>query len=111
MDIRPVADGFAVSGQIQPDDIREIAAAGYKTVISNRPDSEDGAVPHEEIRKAAEAAGLEFHYIPVVSGAVTADDVTEMASALENAKQPVFAYCRSGTRSANLYGLVQQAKR
>lgn len=111
MDIRPVADGFAVSGQIRPEDVSEIAAAGYKTIIANRPDSEDGAVPHEAVRKAAEAAGLEFHYIPVVSGAVTADNVTDMAAALEKAKRPVFAYCRSGTRSTNLYGLVQQAKR
>jgi uncharacterized protein (TIGR01244 family) len=111
MDIRPVADGYAVSGQIQPSDVEEIAAAGYKTIIANRPDSEEGAVPHADIKKAAEAAGLEFHYIPVISGAVTADNVNDMAAALENAKSPVFAYCRSGARSTNLYGLVQQSKR
>ncbi len=110
MEIRPVADGFAVAAQITPEQVKEIVAAGYKTVISNRPDTEDGAVPHDDIRKAAEAAGLDFHYIPVVSGAITPDNVSDMAAALGEVATPVLAYCRSGARCANLYGLVQQMK-
>jgi uncharacterized protein (TIGR01244 family) len=110
MEIRPIADGFSVTGQITVDDVKTIADAGYKTLISNRPDSEDGAVPHDDIRKAADAAGLKFAYIPVVSGAMTADDVRDMARALDEAAAPVLAYCRSGTRCTNLFGLVQQMK-
>src|SRR5690349_8487283 len=78
MDIRPIADGFAVTGQITARDVKTIAEAGYKTIISNRPDSEDGAVPHGDIEKAAEAAGLKFVYLPVVSGAMTTDNVRDM---------------------------------
>jgi protein tyrosine phosphatase (PTP) superfamily phosphohydrolase (DUF442 family) len=33
-----------------------------------------------------------------------------MADALRDLEGPVFAYCRSGARSTNLYMLVQQAK-
>jgi uncharacterized protein (TIGR01244 family) len=110
MEIRPIADGFSVTGQITVDDVKTIADAGYRTLISNRPDSEDGAVPHDDIRKVAEAAGLTFAYIPVVSGAMTADNVRDMAAALDEAEAPVLAYCRSGTRCTNLFGLVQQMK-
>jgi uncharacterized protein (TIGR01244 family) len=110
MEIHSIADGFSVTGQITADDVRTIADAGYKTLISNRPDSEDGAVPHDDIRKAAEAAGLGFVYIPVVSGAITADNVRDMKAALDQAESPVLAYCRSGARCTNLFGLVQQMK-
>ena len=110
MDIRPIADGFAVTGQITARDVKTIAEAGYKTIISNRPDSEDGAVPHGDIEKAAEAVGLKFVYLPVVSGAMTTDNVRDMAAALDEAETPVLAYCRSGTRCTNLFGLVQQMK-
>jgi uncharacterized protein (TIGR01244 family) len=110
MDIRAIADGFSVTGQITADDVRSIADAGYKTLISNRPDSEDGAVPHDDIRKAAEKAGLTFAYIPVVSGAITADNVRDMAAELDGAQKPVLAYCRTGGRCTNLFGLVQQMK-
>jgi uncharacterized protein (TIGR01244 family) len=110
MDIRQVADGFSVTGQISSRDVKTIAEAGYKTLISNRPDSEDGAVPHGDIEKAAEAAGLKFVYLPVVSGAMTTDNVRDMAAALDEAETPVLAYCRSGTRCTNLFGLVQQMK-
>ena len=110
MEIRPIADGFSVTGQITTDDVKTIADAGYKTLISNRPDSEDGSLPHDNIRKAAERAGLNFVYIPVVSGAITADNVRDMKSALDQAQAPVLAYCRSGGRCTNLFGLVQQMK-
>lgn len=110
MDIRPIANDFAVSAQITADEVREVAAAGYRTIISNRPDAEQGAVPHDEIEKAATAAGLQFRYIPVVSGAITPQNVEDMAAALADVEGPVLAYCRSGGRCTSLYGLVSKMK-
>jgi uncharacterized protein (TIGR01244 family) len=110
MQIRELANGFAVTGQITATDVAQIAALGFKTLISNRPDSEMGAVPHDDIRAAAEAAGLAFHYIPVVSGQITRENVIDMAAALKGADQPVLAYCRSGGRCTNLYGLIQSIR-
>jgi uncharacterized protein (TIGR01244 family) len=112
MDIRRISDDYAVSAQIQPQDVASIKAAGFKSVICNRPDNEDPGQPsHEAIQKAVEEAGLAFKWAPVISGQMTADNVAEQAVALEELPGPVFAYCRSGTRSANLYAGVQQMKR
>ena len=36
--LRTIAPDYAVAGQLQPDDMHEIARAGYKAVINNRPD-------------------------------------------------------------------------
>ncbi len=110
MEVRPIADGVAVAGQIKADDVETIAGLGFRTLISNRPDSEEGAVAHEQIRLAAEKAGMAFHYIPVVSGAITPDNVRDMAQAMASAERPILAYCRTGGRCTNLYGLVEQLK-
>ncbi|RWB76970.1 MAG: TIGR01244 family phosphatase [Mesorhizobium sp.] len=109
MEYRQISDDYSVSGQIQPEDIAAIKDAGFKTVICNRPDNEQPGQPSaDSIKAAAEAAGLAFRYIPVISGQLTMDNVEDQAQALDDLEGPVFAYCRSGARSANLYGLIQQ---
>ncbi|MEX0957475.1 MAG: TIGR01244 family sulfur transferase [Rhizobiaceae bacterium] len=108
MDIRQVAQDFSVSGQIDPADIATIKAAGFRSIICNRPDHEDGAVPHQTIEAAAREAGLAFRYIPAVSGQLTMTDVDDTATALNDLEGPVFAYCRSGARSTNLYMMAKQ---
>ncbi|MBS9719511.1 TIGR01244 family phosphatase [Tianweitania sp. BSSL-BM11] len=111
MNIKDIASDYSVSAQIQASDIAELKAAGFKSVICNRPDNEDPGQPSvEEIRSAAEAAGLEFRHVPVISGQMTAENVQEQAQAFEALPKPVFAYCRSGTRSANLYNYMQGMK-
>ncbi len=111
MEYRTITDAYAVAGQITPEDVPAIKAAGFKSVICNRPDNEQPGQPAADAVKAAvEAAGLEFRYIPVISGQITGENVEDMAEALGTLKEPVFAYCRSGARCTNLYMLVQQAK-
>ncbi len=106
MEIRQITEGIAVAGQLSTADIPAVAAMGIRTLISNRPDSESGTVPHEEIEAAARSAGIAFHYLPVVSGSITPDNVADMAALLNRAEQPVLAYCRSGMRCANLLQLI-----
>lgn len=108
MEIRQIDENFAVAGQITADHVPAIADAGFKSVVCNRPDSEDGAVPHDEIEQAVRAAGMEFRFIPVVSGAISHENAVDMAAALNDIPGPVLAYCRSGGRCANLYMLMQQ---
>lgn len=108
MEIRKLNDDFAVAGQITPDQVPAIARAGFRSLVCNRPDNEDGAVRHDAIQAAAKSAGLEFRFIPVVSGAIDEKNVRDMAAALKSLPTPVLAYCRTGGRCMNLYGLVQQ---
>lgn len=111
MEYRPITDDFSVSGQISADQISTIKAAGFKSIICNRPDHEQAGQPTaDEIREAAEEAGLTFRHIPVISGQpATPEDVAAMAAALDEMEGPVFAYCRSGARSTNLFIAAQEA--
>ena len=111
MNYRQISQDYAVSPQIAIEDVAAIKAAGFKSVICNRPDDEDPGQPSAgTIKAAVEAAGLEFLWIPVISGQMTAENVEDQADALQALPGPVFAYCRSGTRCTNLYAQVQQAK-
>jgi uncharacterized protein (TIGR01244 family) len=104
MDIRQVTNDYAVSAQIAADDIRAIKEAGFRSIICNRPDNEQPGQPSaSEIAVAAQAAELVFRHIPFVSGQMTEDDVAKMVEALDEIPGPVFAYCRSGARSTNIF--------
>ncbi len=85
-----------------------LAADGFTTVICNRPDDENPPELHAAaMRAAAEAAGLNFVDNPVVNGGLTMDMVENQGRAIAGAEGPVFAYCRSGTRSTIVWALSQ----
>ena len=96
--INSLTPDFAVAPQLQPSDMAAVAAAGFKSVIINRPDYEAGPdqPTAEQVSVAAREAGLRVEYQPVVSGAMTQDDVVRFAELLQTMPAPVLAYCRSG---------------
>ncbi|WBU57687.1 TIGR01244 family sulfur transferase [Paracoccus sediminicola] len=111
MDIRKINDRISVSPQIDPADLAELAKAGYRSVICNRPDGEEAGQPgQDQIAEAAKAAGLEFRALPVVPGQLDAGLVSRFGEALDEMPQPILAYCRSGTRSATVWALSQSGK-
>jgi uncharacterized protein (TIGR01244 family) len=99
---------FATAPQLQPADMAAVAAQGFKTVINNRPDGEGGAEQplSADVAAAAQAAGLQYHYLPVVGGQITSDQAQAMATLLAAAPAPVLAFCRSGARSTQLRQLA-----
>jgi uncharacterized protein (TIGR01244 family) len=112
MDIRAITPDYAVSPQIEPGDLPAIKAAGYVTVIDNRPDGE--IPPHLHtgaMRQAAEALGLTFVANPVISGGLTMDNVAAQTAAIAASSGPVFAYCASGNRCSIVWALSNAGKR
>lgn len=108
MQLNTLTPTMTVSPQIRPEDVSELAARGFKTIISNSPDGEEPGQPTAaEIAAAAEAAGLTFHHIPFSSGGLTPEAMAEFETVMADAETPVFAFCRSGTRSCVLWSLTQ----
>ena len=109
--MKRLSDELTVSPQLPIEAIDEIAKAGFKTVICNRPDDEDPGQPSfAEIAAKAEAAGMKAIFQPVASGNVADTDVDAFAANLAAAPKPVFAYCRSGTRCTILWSLASAGK-
>ena len=93
-----------MSGQILPQEVADIAAAGFKVLINNRPDGEVADQPSNEvIAKAAEAAGLEYHYMPVNAGNFPGAQPEAFAQLVSDESRPALAFCRTGTRCTNLW--------
>ncbi|MEQ8367906.1 MAG: TIGR01244 family sulfur transferase [Roseicyclus sp.] len=108
MDIRKIDDSLSVGPQLLAQDVASLHTLGFRAIVCNRPDGEGSDQPtHEEIRVAAEAAGLEFRYLPVNPGSVSDETAAAFEEVLRDLPGPVMAYCRTGTRSATLWSLAQ----
>lgn len=111
MDLRQLSPSLAVSGQIQPEDVAALAAAGFRVLVNNRPDEEiDAEIDHDAMARAADVAGMAYHYLPFHPGQVTPQLINEFGAATAG-RGPVIAYCRSGHRSTVLWALSQAGKR
>ena len=84
-----------------------LAKLGFKTVINNRPDCEIPFQPRTKTLAArAKKAGITYLYLPVISGNMTQKNVDDFATLLTKAEGSVLAFCRTGTRSANLWAMA-----
>jgi uncharacterized protein (TIGR01244 family) len=103
-----VEQDFAVASQVTPADIADIAKEGVRTLINNRPDGEEtGQLASSEARAQAEKLGLQYVYLPVQTGTITAADLDAFARALKSSPKPILAHCRSGTRCYLLWAATQ----
>ncbi len=108
LDLKRINDQVSVSPQISVEDVAAAKAAGFTTIINNRPDGEAPDQPSSAtIASAAAAAGLAYHYIPLGRDGVSPGMVEATKAALEGSVGPVLCYCRSGTRSTTLWALSQ----
>lgn len=104
MNIKKMTPNISVCGQIKHRDMAAIAALGFKTVINNRPDREVPFQPRTKTLAArAKKTGITYLYLPVISGKISQKDIDDFAALLAKAQGPVLAFCRTGTRSANLW--------
>jgi sulfide:quinone oxidoreductase len=109
--LTPQSADFATSPQLAPDDFAAVAAAGFRSVINNRPDLEGGDLQPTSAQLAAAAtrAGLRYVYMPVVPSEITAQTVAEFAALMADLPGPILAFCYTGGRAAKLYRLATES--
>lgn len=108
MQIRRIDDRISVSPQIDPADVTTLAAEGFLAIVNNRPDGEEAGQPEgEPIRTVAETLGLDYTAIPIDQSGFSHARIDAMRAALDAARGPVLAFCRSGTRSTHLWALAE----
>jgi uncharacterized protein (TIGR01244 family) len=106
---RTLDETILVAGQITPEQLAEAKAQGVTMVINNRPDGEQPGQPTSaEMEAAAQAQGLGYVHIPVDPSGLSMADVEAMTAALAEPGRKL-AFCRSGTRSTNLWALARGA--
>ena len=110
MEMTKLSDQFSVCGQLQPVDLDEIKAQGFRSVLCVRPDDEAEDQPSfAQIEASARAKGLATAYVPVDASGAQPGDHAAFAKAMAKLPGPVLAYCRSGQRAAKLWQTQQDA--
>jgi len=99
------AEGLLVGGQPTREQLEQLAAAGYRTVVNLRTAGERGELADEE----AIVTELGMHYILLPIGG--ADDLTEQNARLYGeaagnpTESPVLVHCASGNRVGALIAI------
>jgi sulfide:quinone oxidoreductase len=106
MQLHELTKQLSVAAQIAPQDMAELAAAGFGSVINNRPDGEAVDQPtSEQMAAAAAKQGLAYRYLPVIPGQLSDECAADFSKALRELPSPVLAFCRTGTRSTSMWAL------
>ena len=107
MQVKRLTPDLAVGPQLRQADVATIAALGFRSIVGNRPDGESEDQPaFSAIAAEAKQQGLEARHIPVVASEIGESDVEHFRAALRDLPRPIFAFCRSGKRSALLWALA-----
>lgn len=102
-DAKKISDEFSAGGQPTPEDLKQLADEGFKSVVNLRSLDEAGALADEQ--QQAEAAGLQYVNVPLQSTAANAELTAKILSIVEQLPAPVYFHCGAGGR-ANVAALI-----
>lgn len=103
--LQRIAVDIYVAPQLTPKAMAELARLGFKAVVNNRPDFEDGPdqPTSTAIEAAALAAGLAYRHLPVLGPYQSPEQIAAFGALLAELPRPLLAFCRSGARSTKLF--------
>lgn len=106
-DFKAINTKFSVSGALASGDLAVLKSMGFKTIISNLPNEEvQNGFDSNQASAEAKSLGMTYIHMPANGATVTDNEIVDQfATILDTAAQPVFAHCKSGTRSAILYAM------
>lgn len=99
---------FSVTGALSGADMEQAKKLGLSTVINNLPDNEVlNGFTTDIARTKAKSLGLNYYYLPVTGTSLNdQDNIDQFRNIISNSNSPILAHCKSGTRSAVLWGLA-----
>ncbi|SDW36205.1 TIGR01244 family sulfur transferase [Marinobacter mobilis] len=103
MNIHYLEPAFAIADALTTDELVEVKAQGFRSVICNRLPGEDGFQGAGAFAAAAAELGLSWVCIPVAPGEYSEADVEAFGQALEQLSSPILAFCRTGRRAVHLW--------
>ena len=108
LDIVTITPEFSIGPQISPEDIEQLRAAGFISVLNARPDDELGTyMLSTEAEKLVREAGMSYAFCPTEGHEIFEVEITDtFETLLADLPKPIFAHCKTGTRAAILWALV-----
>lgn len=89
-----IAPDICVAPQLSPEAMAEAAKAGFRSVVNNRPDFEGGPgqPTSAQIQAAAEAAGLQYRYLPVSGAYQSPEEAQALSRLLSELPRPLLMF-------------------
>ena len=110
MALRRLSSQVWVTGQLHPDNLANLRAAGFTWLVNHRPDAEEPAQPTaSEIARAGAEVGMKVVHAPAhgLPDAASVQATHEVLDALGPDDKAVF-FCRSGMRSAAAWAMAER---
>ena len=98
--IRKINDDLAIAGQITLEQLKHIAAAGYKSVLNLRSPDEAGFQSSEKLDP--QLLGLQYVNLPVKSKQINSQVALQVFQTINEMPKPTLVHCDSGMRSATI---------
>lgn len=109
--ISKLTQDIFVHKQISQKELSQVKKQGFATIIDLRPDGEAKDQPSSKLMEdSSKENNLKFYYIPIAHGEISEKSVEQLTLALNDAPKPVLMYCRSGSRAARTWSLVEASK-
>lgn len=97
-DAKKISDEFSAGGQPTPENLKQLADEGFKSVVNLRSLDETGALTDEH--QQAEAVGLQYLNIPLKSSEANAELTAKVLSEIEQLPTPIYFHCGVGGRAS-----------
>ncbi|MEH2193287.1 MAG: sulfur transferase domain-containing protein [Nostoc sp.] len=97
---KKVNDDLSAAGQLTPEELKQAAQEGFKSVLNLRSPDEAGFLSDEQ--QQAQAAGLQYANIPLKASEPN-QELTEAAiQEIENLPKPILIHCAAGARAGGI---------
>ena len=104
--IKNIDENVYISGQIKLDMINDFKKNNIELLINNRPDNEDiNQIKNIDIKELANSLNIDYYNIPFSGLNVKSDQILELSNLLKSNDKKVLIFCKSGARSALIWGL------
>lgn len=98
VDTKKISDAVSASGQPTPEDLQQVAQAGFQSVLNLRSPDEVTALQNEQ--QHAENAGLIYAQVSLQPNIPDASLVQQAIARLEGLPKPVLIHCAAGARAS-----------
>ncbi|MDJ0707579.1 MAG: sulfur transferase domain-containing protein [Leptolyngbyaceae cyanobacterium MO_188.B28] len=96
--IRKINDELAIAGQILPEQLKQLADQGYRSVLNLRSPDEKGFSSNEQ--QQAEAFGLYYANVPAQMEQIDGESATFVLQCINELPKPELVHCGNGALAA-----------
>ncbi|MBE8998223.1 phosphatase [Nostoc sp. LEGE 12447] len=97
---KKVSEDLSAAGQPTPEELKQAAQEGFKSVLNLRSPDEPGFLGDEQ--QQAQAAGLQYANIPLKPSEANQELIDTAIQEIENLPKPILIHCAAGARAGGI---------